>query len=106
MQVEFIPTPEQLKDLMDTGQSYRVIPSNSHKLYYVYSLDNVAEFTAEMMGIHKVSCGLNNQVTQLADVILSWDNPAVFNKFEAWRHEYNQQAAYQDRKAIPKTNGN
>lgn len=104
MTVEFIPTPQQLMDLTTTGQQYRVVPAKSHKLYYVYPTDDVAEFTAEMMGIHKVGASINNQVTQLADVILSWDNKALYHHFEAWRHEYNKRAAYEDSYAIPKAN--
>lgn len=101
MAVEFIPTPQQMKDLTETNIDFRFVRSNSHPFYYVYADSKVSEFTAEMMGIHKVGVSVNNQVTQLAEVLIEWADDSEYMKFKIWLADYNKHASKDNRIVIP-----
>lgn len=101
--IEFLPTPDQMMALLDTGQEFEIVPATSHRMYFLYPKTETAEFTAEMSGIPGLdrSKGQNNP-TLLIDVMAQWNNNRLYNNFEVWRNEFNKRRPYKGCPTIPK----
>lgn len=89
MTIEFIPTPSQLITMLDSGIDYKCVKSHDHNFYYVYITNDVAEFTAELMGVLKISALLVNNVERLAMAMAEWNNHHINQQFQSWRKQFN-----------------
>lgn len=92
MTIEYIPSPAQLKALLMTGVIKKWSKSPSHRFYRVYIEDEVAEFTAGILGVpHAGGLNQRNNIQGLIDVCKEWDNNLIYTEFKHWAEHYNKQ---------------